>query len=45
MFYSDDLKATNQGDTRVKPVKLPIAQDDKNITLKKHSWNMVRFKY
>ena len=44
-LYSDDLKATNlKNDERVSPVSLPVTQG-KNTTLKKHSWNMLRFKY
>lgn len=41
-LYSDDLKAINDKDTeRVSPVKREIADE---VVLKKHSWNMLRYK-
>ena len=43
-LYSDDLKAINDKDTeRVAPINVEISKDSK-ITLKKHSWTMLRFK-
>ncbi len=44
-LYSDDLKAVNDKDTeRVAPVALSV-DTTAPIILKKHSWNMLRFKY
>ena len=44
-LYSDDLKAINESDIeRVCPNSVKIS-DDGQITLKKHSWNMLRFTY
>lgn len=44
-LYHDDLKAINEKDTeRVAPVNVPVSDNGK-IVLKKHSWNMLRFKY
>ena len=43
-LYNDDLKAINDKDVeRVAPAKVEINADGK-IVLKKHSWNMLRFK-
>ena len=43
-LYSDDLKAINDRDNeRIKPTSCQINQNG-SITLKKHSWNMLRFK-
>jgi hypothetical protein len=43
-LYCDDLKAITDADTeRVAPVSLPCTDTD-SVTLKKHSWNMLRFK-
>lgn len=42
-LYSDDLQAINDKDTqRVAPQNVPVSD---KITLKKHSWNMLRFQY
>ena len=42
-LYSDDIKATNDKDNeRIVPVSRPI---DTKLTLRKHSWNMLRFIY
>ena len=44
MLYADDLKAVNDKDTeRVSPVSVEV-NSDSPIILKKHSWNMLRFK-
>ena len=41
-LYSDDLKAVNSADDeRVAPHEAAL---DDNLTLKKHSWNMLRYK-
>ena len=43
-LYSDDLKAINDKNTeRVQPNTIEI-KDDELIILKKHSWNMIRYK-
>jgi len=43
-LYSDDLKAVNDKDTtRVTPASAEV-KDGSKVTLKKHSWNMLRFK-
>lgn len=43
-FYCDDLKAINDKDTsRVLPKNVDLS-DPSSISLKKHSWNMIRFK-
>lgn len=43
-LYNDDLKAENSADTeRVAPAKRQLTDGD--VTLKKHSWNMLRYKY
>ena len=43
-LYSDDLKAINDKNTeRVQPNTIEI-KDDGPIILKKHSWNMIRYK-
>ncbi len=48
-LYSDDLKAINSSDCeKVAPVKLSVdthKSTSHNITLKKHSWNMLVYKY
>jgi len=42
LLYCDDLKAVNDKDTeRVAPQTVPVGSG--TITLKKHSWNMLRF--
>ena len=42
-LYCDDLNATNDKEIeRIKPVKRDIAD---KIILKKHSWNMLKYKY
>ena len=44
-LYHDDLKAINEKDVeRVAPIHVPIMESG-SITLKKHSWNMLRFQY
>jgi alpha-N-arabinofuranosidase len=44
-LYHEDLKVTNTKDAQnVKPSQVELSPDGK-INLKKHSWNMVRFKY
>lgn len=44
-LYSDDLTACNDKDCqRVVPDEVPLTEDG-TILLKKHSWNMLRFKY
>ena len=44
-FYTDDLYAENDKDAqRVLPSSCPVS-DTKNVTVKKHSWNMLVFKY
>ena len=44
MLYHDDLNAQNTKDVQnVKPESVKI--DSLNVTLKKHSWNMIRLKY
>ncbi|MBE6608586.1 MAG: alpha-N-arabinofuranosidase [Ruminococcaceae bacterium] len=44
-LYSDDMNAINDKDTeRIAPSNVEIPSDGK-INLKKHSWNMLRFKY
>ena len=44
MLYSDDLKAINDKDTeRVAPLSVPINVNEQ-VVLKKHSWNMLRYK-
>ena len=43
-LYSDDLKSINDKDNeRVKPVQVEVG-DEKQINIKKHSWNMLVFK-
>ncbi len=43
-LYSDDLKAVNDKDTtRVAPTSVSISSDS-HVVLKKHSWNMLRYK-
>ena len=43
-LYSDNLKTINEKDIeRVAPVKVELSSND-NIILKKHSWNMLRYK-
>ena len=43
-LYSDDLKAINDKDAeRVSPISIPINSDE-TVRLKKHSWNMLRYK-
>ena len=43
-LYSDDLNAINDKDTeRISPARAEIA-DDGSVILKKHSWNMLRYK-
>ena len=43
-LYSDDLKAVNDKDNqRIIPVSVKV-QDEGAIVLKKHSWNMLRYK-
>lgn len=43
-LYSDDLKATNDKDTeRVSPRHVEV-EKDALVILKKHSWNMLRYK-
>ena len=48
-LYSEDLKAVNTKDCqRVTPVKKEIAAESaahRQVTLRKHSWNMMRFSY
>ncbi len=45
MLYNDDLTAINDKENqRIKPVGVSISEPDK-LLLKKHSWNMIRFKY
>ena len=48
-LYSDDLKAINTKDKEcVAPQKVdfsPREASQQSVTLKKHSWNMVRFSY
>ena len=42
-LYYDDLNATNDKENeRIKPVKCDIAD---KVILKKHSWNMLKYKY
>ena len=42
-LYSDDLKATNDKDCeRVAPAYISVSENG-NVTLKKHSWNMLRY--
>ncbi|MBQ4108722.1 MAG: alpha-N-arabinofuranosidase, partial [Clostridia bacterium] len=44
LLYHDDLNAQNTKDVQnVKPENVKI--DSLNVTLKKHSWNMIRLKY
>lgn len=44
-LYSENLEATNTKDTQnIKPTNKATSCADK-ITLKKHSWNMIRFSY
>ena len=43
-LYCDDLKAVNDKDlSRVLPVNSEVTGAS-SVTLKKHSWNMLRFK-
>ncbi|MBQ2118818.1 MAG: alpha-N-arabinofuranosidase, partial [Clostridia bacterium] len=43
-LYADDLKAVNEKDAeRVAPVRVGLRPDGK-ILLKKHSWNMLRYR-
>ncbi|MBE7068262.1 MAG: alpha-N-arabinofuranosidase [Clostridiales bacterium] len=45
-LYHDDLKAINDKDEqRVLPVNREIEENSSTVSLKKHSWNMLRFKY
>lgn len=48
-LYSDDLKAANSSEfEKVAPVKLHVDSNESTlhtVTLKKHSWNMLIFKY
>lgn len=48
-LYSDDLKCTNSAEVEdVKPNNISVNDTfgtKKNITLKKHSWNMIKIKY
>ena len=43
-LYNDDLKAVNEKDNeRVAPANVAVT-DGETVTLKKHSWNMFRYK-
>ncbi|MBQ5782398.1 MAG: alpha-N-arabinofuranosidase, partial [Oscillospiraceae bacterium] len=43
-LYNDDLKAVNEKDNeRVAPANVPVTEGD-TVTVKKHSWNMFRYK-
>ena len=46
-LYCDDLKAVNTADSEpVAPVKRPVTDaNTRLVTLKKHSWNMLKFTY
>ena len=48
-LYSDDLKAVNTRTTRTVTPKakevIPIQSAHQQVTLQKHSWNMLRFSY
>ena len=44
-LYCEDLKATNSKDAEQVSPKNVTINPDAPITLKKHSWNMLRFKY
>ena len=43
-LYSDDLKATNDKDTERVAPRLAEVKVDAPVILKKHSWNMLRYK-
>ena len=43
-LYNDDMKATNEDGEQVFPCEREIC-DTSSVILKKHSWNMLRFKY
>ena len=44
LLYSDDLKAINDKDCeRVSPISVEVNENN-IVTLKKHSWNMLRYK-
>lgn len=45
LLYSDNLKVTNEEKENIKPINIETDMDNKKINLKKHSWNMIRFKY
>lgn len=48
-LYNDDLKSINSyGDEKVSPVNVlvnEVKSEIHNVTLKKHSWNMLKLKY
>ncbi len=45
-LYHDDLKAINTADCEaVAPTKREVKAADRTVTLKKHSWNMLKFTY
>ena len=48
-LYNDDLKKLNTPDKEnVYPVKINVGADKNKehiINIKKHSWNMIRYKY
>ena len=45
-LYHDDLKAVNtETDEKVSPKQRELPEDDREVLLKKHSWNMLRYAY
>ena len=45
-LYHDDLKAVNtETDEKVSPKQRELPENDREVLLKKHSWNMLRYAY
>ena len=45
-LYHDDLKAVNtETDEKVSPKRRALPENDREVLLKKHSWNMLRYAY
>ena len=48
-LYSDDLKCVNTKDnSTVSPIDIPVSEEISSthtVTLKKHSWSMIKFSY
>jgi alpha-N-arabinofuranosidase len=45
-LYHDDIKAVNtETDEAVAPKKRALPENDREVLLQKHSWNMLRYTY